>query len=620
MRGKLLTTVFTLLVFTVTNAQLPLPANLQKCYTKGTRTLTGSPGKNYWQNHASYDINVLFNPYTRELDGKVQIDYINNSPDTLREIVFKLYPNLYKKESPRLINVDSMDLSEGVLIRSLSVNGVVTEAKTRRIDGTNMSLRTSPLAPGERRMFNIDYHYVLNKKSHSRTGEIDPGSSFVAYFFPRIAVYDDVDGWNRIPYLGRLEFYNDFCDFKAQITVPAQQVVWATGDLKNGEVVLQPAVYSKLMAAEQSDQIIAVIDSTDAGHATNITRDNPVNTWRFEAKNVTDFVFACSDHYLWHSSSVLVDYASGRRTRVDAAFNPIHKDFFEVASFAKKTVDLMSHVFPKWPFPYSHETVFDGLDQMEYPMMVNDNPLEDRADAIELTDHEIFHTMFPFYMGINETKYAWMDEGWATIGEWLISPMIDTTIVDEYGISATAALAGSEKDVPTITISTEMSQSYFINAYPKPGLAYLYVKDMLGDNLFYKGLHHYIAEWHGKHPIPFDFFYSMNTGSGKNLNWFWKKWFFETGVADMGITGVRIAGATAYVTVQLKGSLPLPIDLTITDKAGNKTKVHRSVAVWEKGNTRTIIPVPAKNIKEIVMGDVHTPDAEKKDNVWKPIH
>jgi aminopeptidase N len=275
----------------------------------------------------------------------------------------------------------------------------------------------------------------------------------------------------------------------------------------------------------------------------------------------------------------------------------------------------MSYAFPKWPYPYSHETVFDGLDQMEYPMMVNDNPVEDRAESIELTDHEIFHTMFPFYMGINETKYGWMDEGWATIGEWLISPMIDTSLVDEYGIAAVEKTAGTEIDMPITTLTTqEYGTSMFINSYPKPAMGYLFVKDMLGDALFYKGLHNYFRNWNGKHPIPYDFFNSMNEGSGKNINWFWKRWFFDNGVPDLAIA--KVAGK--QITITMKGTKPVPVDITITYMDNSTEKIHRSIAVWEKGSTSVQVNVTAsKKIKTVQLGSTYIPDVNKKDNVWE---
>jgi len=462
------------------------------------------------------------------------------------------------------------------------------------------------------------YAYTLNKGSHQRTGEIEPGADFVAYFFPRIAVYDDLDGWNKVPYTGDQEFYNDFGNFKAAITVPRNFVVWATGDLTNTDQVLAPKYAQRLRAAEQQDAITAIISAEDAKRR-DITAPNAQNTWRFEARNVTDFVFATADHYVWQSTSLVVDPATKRRTRVDAVYNPRHEDYREVIDLSRKTVEAMSYTFPKWPFPYAHETVFDGLDQMEYPMMVNDNPTATREDAITLTDHEIFHTMFPFYMGINETKYGWMDEGWATIGEWLISGVIDPKLDDDYGIKPYADHAGEEGDLPIVTPSTQQNGlPFFLNSYPKPGLGYLYVKDMLGDELFTKALHTYIRNWNGKHPLPHDFFNSMNAGASRNLNWFWQRWFFDAGYPDLAIATVAKTAPGYDLTIQAKGTKPVPVDLTLTFADNTTQKIHRSIAVWETGANSVTVPVATKQpLKRVTLGSTLVPDSYPKDNMWE---
>jgi hypothetical protein len=617
MRYILFVLIFLLSITANAQKLLPTPRNIQKTYDKGTRSTDGKPGKNYWQNSADYDISIHFDPGTRLLSGMVNIDYTNNSPDTLKQIWFKLYPNFYKKGSPRQSPVAPEDLTDGVVIDSLWINNQTVAPSGMAINGTNGIIGSQAVNPHQKIRFHIVYHYTLNKGSHMRTGEIEPGADFVAYFFPRIAVYDDIDGWNTFPYNGMQEFYNDFCHFSAAITVPAGFVVWATGDLKNGSEVLTPVYNQRLQQAEKNDAIINIIDTSDLKKGNITATDEPQNTWHFDADDVTDFTFATSDHYVWQSSSLVVDPKTKRRTRVDAAFNPRHKDYFLVASDARKTVEAMSYIFPAWPYPYPHETVFDGLDQMEYPMMVNDNPVENRAESIELTDHEIFHTMFPFYMGINETKYAWMDEGWATIGEWIISPVIDSSLVDEYGIAAVSITSGNENDLPVMTPSTELNRGYFTNSYPKPGMGYLFIKDYLGDALFTKALHHYIGQWHGKHPMPNDFFYSMNEGAGKNLNWFWQKWFFDNGIPDLAISSVKKNGNKLTVLVTTKGSKPVPVDLTVYYKDSTTEKIHRSIAVWEKGNSTTIIFSPTKPILKLVLGHPHTPDSDPKNNVYE---
>ncbi len=601
-----------------TNAQttLPIPRNLKEAYQKGTRSTDGKPGKSYWQNTANYNLNVSFSPQTRVVQGSEKIEYINNSPDTLTEIVFKLYPNLYKSGSERMMKIDAEDVSEGLKFDTLKADEF--DAKDTIGQGTNFFIRHVEILPKTKVHFTIAYHYTLNRGSHIRTGEIEPGADFIAYFFPRIAVYDDIDGWNIHPYIGTQEFYNDFCHFIVNISVPKNYVVWCTGNLKNGKDVLREKYVQRLQNAERNDGITTIIDSTDINR-NEITINKPTLTWQYAADDVTDVAFAVSNHYIWQSSSLIVDSATKRRTRVDAVFAPKHKDYFDVIHFARKTVEAMSFVFPKWPYPYPHETVFDGLDQMEYPMMVNDNPLEQKDAAIELTDHEIFHTMFPFYMGTNETKYAWMDEGWATIGEWLISPMIDSTIKDDYGVFPYEQTAGTEEDLPIAILSTQVSgTAYFLNSYPKPAFGYLYVKDMLGDNIFTKALHNYITQWHGKHPMPFDFFNCMNEGANQNMNWFWKRWFFDSGVPNLGIEKVGKTKDGYMITIANKGGKPVPVDLTFHFSDNTTSTLHSSLACWKnEEKTATFSFTSSKKINSISLGSLYTPDTDKSDNVYK---
>jgi len=608
-----------LLPLSLAAQQLPVPRNLQATYTKGTRSVTGQPGPNYWQNSADYQLKVNFDPTTRLVKGTADIIYHNQSPDSLRQLWFKLYPNLYKKGAPRAGGMSPEDVGEGMKLEKLTINGQPVDLAKLKADFTNL---TVPLrrAIGARQTAHISvtYSYTLNKGSHMRTGEVEPGADFLAYFFPRVAVYDDIDGWNRNPYLGSQEFYNDFANFSVDVTVPRHFVVWATGDLTNADKVLGKKYAQRLREAETKDGITPIITTADL-KARDLTAPAAQNTWHFEAKNVTDFAFATSDHYVWQASSLVVDPATKRRTRVDAVYNPEHKDYEEVIHFARKTVEAMSYTFPKWPFPYAHETIFDGLDQMEYPMMVNDNPTSTREDAITLTDHEIFHTMFPFYMGINETKYGWMDEGWATIGEWLISGIIDPKLDDDYGIAPYAAAADTEADLPIVTLGTQQTGTpFFLNSYPKPGLGYLYVKDLLGDELFTKALHTYIRQWNGKHPMPYDFFNSMNAGASRNLNWFWQRWFFDAGYPDLAIRQVTKTSAGYDIVVEAKGTKPVPVDLTVTYQDNSTEKLHRTIGVWEQGAKTVTVPLATtKTVKQVKLGATLVPDSYPKDNVWE---
>jgi aminopeptidase N len=227
--------------------------------------------------------------------------------------------------------------------------------------------------------------------------------------------------------------------------------------------------------------------------------------------------------------------------------------------------------------------------------------------------------MFPFYMGTNETKYGWMDEGWATIGEWVISPIIDHSLVDGFAVLPYEAIAGKEADQPVMTLTTQLSgPSFEPDSYGKPGLGYYYVRDLLGDELFTKALHYYIRQWRGKHPMPYDFFNCMNTASGQNLNWFWKRWFFDNGFPDLAITRVTAQEKQYIIVISNAGTKPVPIDLTLYYSDGKTQLVHQDISAWKNGNkTYTITHRSDKRIKKMVLGTIYDPDVNKANNVWE---
>jgi peptidase M1-like protein len=607
------------------NAQkLFTTTNIQNAYKKETRTASGKPGKNYWQNKANYDIKVNFDPATQLLEGKETIEYFNNSPDTLKEIIVRLYPDLYKKGVERLSNIAEKDLNEGVQIESFkigseTINGFNNRKKAFH-DNTNLFIKPAhPVLPHSTIDFAIDWHYKVNTGSRVRTGMVDSTSYFIAYFFPRIAVYDDLNGWDTWSYNGSQEFYNDFGNFNIQVSVPKNYVVWATGDRENPEDNFSRNVLDKIKTASADTEIIHVIDSTDY-NKNDVLKNDATGIWKFSANNVTDFAFALSDHYLWDASSVLVDSSTGRRTMAEAAYNKIHKDYFDVANQAHQTVFYTSHFYPKYPFPFNHITVFDGTDQMEYPMMVNDNPTPTRKDAVQLTTHEIFHSYFPFFMGINETEHAWMDEGWATIGESVISPKMGEP-EDEGIFSKTRyeRISGTNNSIPLITSTKEYSgAAYSANSYGKGGLCYYVLQDLLGDELYFKSLHQYMNDWHGKHPTPYDFFYSFDNASGKDLDWFWKKWFFGWAYPDLSIQKVERNGNNVKIIIENKGGLPLPVYLNIISKDGKNSVITYTAQVWENGekDKAFIIPQVYSNISKIQLGNEFIPDKYENNNTW----
>jgi hypothetical protein len=599
--------------------------NIQNAYTKETRDPSGKPGKNYWQNRGDYQISVHFDPSTQLLQGNEIITYNNNSPDTLTQIIIRLYPDLYKKGVKRLSDIAEKDLGAGVQIESFRIgNENITDFSDHKKayqEGTLLYIRPSDVVmPHSETKFEIGWHYKVNTGSPVRTGMVDSTSYFIAYFFPRISVYDDVDGWDTWSYNGVQEFYNDFGNYNVAISVPKGFVVWATGDRENSADNFNKNILDKINEAADSTAIIHIIDSTDFVQ-NDIFKKDATASWKFSATNVTDFAFALSDHYLWDASSVLVDSATGRRTVAEAAYNKIHRDYFDVANQAHQTVFYTSHFYPKYPFPFNHITVFDGTDQMEYPMMANDNPTHTHKDAVQLTTHEIFHSYFPFFMGTNETQYAWMDEGWASIGESVISPKMGAPEDDGiFSKSRYEQISGTDKDVPLITNTKEYSgAAYLANSYGKGGSCYYVLQDMLGDNLYFKALHQYMNDWHGKHPTPYDFFYSMNSGSGKDLDWFWQRWFFGWQYPDLSIKKVEKQGSKTRVTIENKGGSPLPVYLTVISKNGEKTSQKYTAEVWESGDKEKsfVVLESYSDISEIKLGNEFIPDKYIQNNTWE---
>jgi len=603
-------------------AELYTPINIQKAYEKGTRSKDGKPGPNYWQNRADYSMKVKLDPATPSLSGNEVIHYYNNSPDTLYRIVFQLYPDMYKTGNPRDFNVDPGDEHDGVLITGFSINGKEVEVSSNsrkmvRLNTGFIIFPKDPIPPGSITTLKIEWSFELNDHSHQRSGRVDESSFFIAYFFPRIAVYDDISGWNYHEYKGISEFYNDYGDFEVEIEVPDNWLVWATGLLQNPSKVLEDKFLKRYQLAMQSDEIIHIINKEEAASLI-ITPKKSSNKWVFKAENVSDFAFGTSDHYLWDASSLVVDKKTGRRVFIDAAFNKYSNDFFRVAEIARESVKIMSDDIPGIPFPFPQITVFNGLSEMEYPMMVNDMSVGENM-VVSLTAHEIFHSYFPFYVGINETSYAWMDEGWATFSDYLIASKIEPEnyhilyFLDDY-------IQGIQRgrDIPIIANSHMLNAPvYHHNSYAKSSVFNLILKDLLGEELFYESLREYIKIWNGKHPVPNDFFYTFNKSSGQSLNWLFQPWFFDFGYPDLGIKEVIKSQGTYKIVVQNLGHYPIPVHLKIWFSDGSVEEYHETADVWKNKVDKIQINIPAnKKINKINLGTDLIPDADQSNNIY----
>ncbi len=574
----LLVIIFSLSTGSVASAQTVsfyTPVNVLDAFEDQTRTIEGLPGINYWQNAADYKINVAFDPETRLVKGDETIVYYNNSPDTLDYLLLHLFPDMYKKGTPRDFEIAPQDEHDGVFIKHMIINNKKVTYSIQNEYIIPMSTYSwiellEPILPESTNEIIISWEYPVNKGSHNRTGQVDSSSFFIAYWFPRIGVYDDIAGWNEYSYSGVGEFYNDFGDFDVNITVPGGYVVWATGELQNPQYTLSSKYYLRYKEAKQSDEITKIIESGDLKFM-DFTAPDPEVTWRFKAKNVTDFAFALSDHYLWDAVRVEVDKQNDKAVFLQTAYNKISPDFPKVIHISKRSIEYMSDNLPGVPFPYPSMTIFNGLDEMEYPMMVNDISLENIIETYSLTSHEIHHTYFPFYTGCNERRYAWMDEGLTSYFEYnIIKDVIDSTLSSIFFMDDYNYIRGTDRDFPLfVTSEVVRDPEYYALSYPKAAIFFSILEKEIGKQKFIRILGDFINTWKGKHPTGHDLLNFIQNQAGKDVSWIIQPWMFEYGYVDLAIDNVEIQDGKANVHITNNGSHPAPYVLDVFYEDGS---------------------------------------------------
>ena len=515
------------------NAQnLFVPKEIDKAYANLTRSRTGSPGDNYWQNKSRYDIDVKVDSYTQTFSGSATIIYINNSPSALDKIVFRTYQDFSKPGKSRDWEIGENNFSEGMIISKLEINGNEVDLKSKKVSrpGTNLIVKLdNEIISKSECTIKIEWSFKI-LKDFPRMGMYDSTSYMIAYWYPQVAVYDDIDGWDMTDHKGLVEFYNDFNDYNVKVSTDRPNMcVWATGTLQNPNDIFTDKYIDKYSNALKGQDFFEV-DCSILGKENQITKNEGKIVWHYKAKEVPDFAFAMSDHYKWKMKTVKINDL--RSVNLNAAFRPnaIAYNKYDVFGIAEKFIEYLSNTMPGVEYPYPSMTIFNGEGGMEFPMMVNDDDTETWESTVYLTSHEMSHTYFPFYMGINERKYAWMEEGWAMyIPQEFQNKMQrfapdnadrDTSRQDSklFNVRSYLRNAGTFNDIPMLSPSNQLrSPSYRLNAYNKAALVYDILTDMVGKENFNKFMKEYINTWNGKHPTPYDFFNLFNTVTQRQL-------------------------------------------------------------------------------------------------------
>ena len=590
-------------------------------------------------------------PPNRTVSATAEITYFNNSPDPLTLIPFRLYMNAHRPGEIREIAVDEKFLTSGIQIDEFRINGQVKEwndpknlynAALKPL-GTTMHtiVLDRPLPPGASVTFSIRWRYDITVAGGWKEGAIDRTTFFLAYFFPRVHPYNDTSsgllGLDLVPFtLGR-EFNNDFGDYTFEVKVPKNFVVWATGDLLNPQEVLQPTYAQRLKESFTSDRVINIAQPAELNKGL-VTAQSDTVTWKWQAKNVSDIAIALSNQYIWDAGSVVVDPKTSRRASVQSAYNEAAKDFKPMVEFGKRTLAWASTNYPGVPYPYSKTSIIlggtEGADE-EYPMMVNDASNVDSEEAKLIPNygytrfvaaHELLHSWFPFYMGINEKRYPFMDEGWTTAFEHLITK---EDLGEELAIALFKKIRvtswsrpGIGNDIPIITPHDALfklgSSAFSDNPYGKPALAYLALKELMGDVAFKKALHEFMARWNGKHPLPWDMFNTFNDASGQNYNWFFNNWFFSYNYLDLAVKSVQPIVGGYILQVENVGGMAMPFDVNVVYADGSKASLRQKPRIWkDTPQTATIQINSPKKLKSLTLEGGIFMDFNPADNTWK---
>ena len=592
------------------------------------RTGSGRPGKDYWQQRADYRIRATLDPATNTLTGRETITYTNRSPDTLTYLWLHLEQNICAPGSitnqlnqPPLVFLNTaFDFSCKGEVGGLTLTDVTVLGKSlqKQIFGTTMRVELArPLAPGAAVALDLGWSFPVPAYGAGRMGH-DGTLYELGQWYPRVAVYDDVRGWNHEPYIGAGEFYLEYGRFDVAITVPAGYIVAATGRLLNPLETLTATQRARLATALRSDTAIAIVRANEAGDAAKTRpRTSGTITWRFTADSVRDFAFAASPNFRWDASGY-------KGIGVHTYYRPSATLWTEANRIVRSG---LKHYSEQWlHYPYAHISSIEGpIEGMEYPMMTFDPSGPNRIDLQWVLAHELGHQWMPMIVGVNERLYPWMDEGFNTF--------IDLANAQEYfrgtrygdSIVTNPLLLAREHAVPgeqpLITRPIEV-RDLFWTGYQKPALMLSLLRDeVLGPERFNDAFRGYMSTWAFKHPTPTDFFRYMRDRSGMELDWFWRGWVMTTARLDQAVDSVRTRDGATEVYLSNRGTMVMPLRLQLNTVSAEGqvivTLVTLPVEMWNLGSRFTYRAGKIGTVTGVVVDpDASLPDIDRTNNRW----
>ncbi len=602
------------------------------------RSGSGAPGPGYWQNEADYKLDVSLDTASMELTGEEVIRYTNKSPDYLPFVWLQLGQNKFKKDSRGSLTTPvggnrygGQSFSEGFNIKSVKViqDGDASKADYLITD-TRMQIRLpEAVKPGGGELkIDISYSFKMPEFGSDRMGftPTKNGTIFeMAQWYPRMEVYDDVQGWNTLPYLGAGEFYLDYGNFDFKITVPWNQIVVASGELQNPEDVLTSTERERLKEAMHSDSTVFIRKVDEVNNPDTRPVKSGTLTWHFKMKNTRDVSWACSNAFVWDAARV--NLPSGRKTLAMSVY-PVESAsdtaWGKSTEYVKSTLETNSKMWFEYPYPVA-VNVAGNVRGMEYPGIVFCSWKSYKGRLWGVTTHEFGHTWFPMIVGSNEREYAWMDEGFNTFINIYSTMAYDNGKFNYRRASAPGIVKFMENNTiqPIMTYPDVLrTHNLGLVAYYKPALGlYMLRNYVLTPDRFDFAFRTYIKEWAYKHPTPKDFFRTMNSAAGEDLNWFWKEWFYKDWLLDQAIENVKYVDGDpskgSIITIENKDKMVMPVKINIKESNGKSGTVNLPVEIWQRSGTWSFKYNSTSMIDSVVIDpDKQLPDVDRDNNTW----
>jgi len=600
------------------------------------RSSGGEPGPKYWQNRADYKINSTLDTAQHKVTGSVEITYTNNSPDNLNFLWLQMDQNIYKEESRGSATTTqtggrwaNANFTQGDVIKTISIEADGKKYTPEyKVTDTRMQVwLQQPLkAAGNKTKITIAYEFVIPEYGTDRMGRLNTKNGWVyevGQWFPRMAVYDDIQGWNTLPYLGAGEFYLEYGDIEYAITAPANLIIVGSGELQNEKDVLTATQVSRLANARNSDKTV-VLRSADEVKDPKSRPTGSNLTWKFKIQNTRDVAWAASRAFVWDAARI--NLPSGKKSLAMSAYpvESIKKDGWQRSTeMVKASIEHYSNQWFEFPYPVA-TNVAGIVGGMEYPGIVFCSSSDSGGDLWGVTDHEFGHTWFPMIVGSNERKYAWMDEGFNTFINDISTKAFNKGEYAQFSFfpqdEMIRAAFNDNMDPLWTTPEVIQQQNLGTAAYLKPSMMLHALRDVvLGPERFDRAFRTYISRWAFKHPTPYDFFRTMENVGGEDLSWFWRGWVFNNYKLDQAVSGVKyndnIPERGASITVENLDQMAMPVTVLVKEANGKQQRINLPVEVWQRGSEWTFNVNTTSRITDVVLDpDKNLPDINRKNN------